>query len=66
MMDYQAYSWGLFLYFGLLPGLIGAGLASVWVWQRGAQPARIWLAALKGFATVVALSTVLILMFLRY
>ncbi len=66
MMDYYGYFWSILVYFGLVPGLIGAGILGVRAWLKGAPPARIWLAALKGFVLGFGLSLVLIVVFLGY
>ena len=66
MTDYYGYFWSIFVYFGLVPGLIGAGILGVRAWLKGAPSPRIWLAALKGFVLVLGLALILIVVFLRY
>ena len=65
-MDYQGFAWGLFVLFGLVPGLVGAGLAAAFAWRRGASPIRIAMTALLGSAIAVVIAFVLVLLFLRY
>ena len=65
-MDYHGYFWAVLIYFGLVPGLIGAGVLGVRAWLKGAPPPRIGLAALKGFGLVLGLALILIVVFLRY
>ncbi len=66
MMDYYGFFWSILVYFGVVPGLIGAGILGVRAWLKGAPPPGIWLAALKGFVLVLVLALVLIVVFLRY
>ena len=66
MMDYHGYFWSILVYFGLVPGLIGAGILGLRAWLKGAPPARVGLAALKGFVLVLGLALILIVVFLRY
>ena len=66
MTDYDGFFLGLVLYFGVVPGLVGAGLAAVWAWQRGAPPARIAGRALGGFVIAAALCLLVVAVFLKY
>ena len=66
MMDYHGFAWGLFLIFGLVPGLMGAGIAATTAWRRGAPPIRIAMMALLGFAIAAGVALVLVLLFLRF
>ena len=66
MMDYYGYFWLILVYFGGVPALIGAGVLGVRAWLKGAPPARIGLAAVKGFVLVLGLALILIVVFLGY
>ena len=66
MTDYYGYFWSILVYFGVVPGLIGAGILGVRAWLKGAPPPRIWLAAFKGFVLMLGLALILIVVFLAY
>ena len=67
MTDYHGFFWGLVIYFGLVPGLVGAGLFAVRAWQRGASsPARIAVGAAGGFVVAAVLCLLLVVAFLSY
>ena len=66
MTDYHGFAWGLFIFFGLVPGLIGAGIGAAAAWRRAAKPGRIAAMALLGFAIALGTALVLALLFLRY
>ncbi len=66
MTDYHGFFWGLVIYFGVVPGLVGAGLFAVRAWQRGASPARIAVDAAGGFVVAAVLCLLLVVAFLSY